>query len=45
MGDLVAADIVIDGEIEDRKMFKKELVEHCRKELATYKNPCLDQVH
>ncbi|MFB9213637.1 ANL family adenylate-forming protein [Vibrio sinaloensis] len=41
MGDLVAADIVIDGEIEDRKMFKKELVEHCRKELATYKIPAL----
>ncbi|WP_104401005.1 ANL family adenylate-forming protein [Vibrio penaeicida] len=41
MGDLVAADVVVDNSVEDKKSFRKALVEHCRSQLASHKVPAV----
>lgn len=41
VGDLVAADVVVESSVEDKKSFRKALLEHCRSQLVSYKVPAV----
>jgi len=41
MGQLVAADLVLRDKIDDEKLFKQQLIIHCKKTLSKYQIPML----